>query len=62
MSDCQESGTSFGDLPNFYPPDNTDKEDFEITRKEFDQITGALKDEKFRKLLTEYVDEVQVIV
>ncbi len=49
-------------LPNFYPPNNnTDaKEDFEITHREFEQIKDALKHEQFRKLLVEYVEDIQV--
>jgi hypothetical protein len=61
MSNCQvnETTTTFEELPIFYPPNN-EKEDFEITHREFEQLKTAIKDEKFRKLLAEYVDEVQV--
>jgi len=59
MSDSQETQATFEQLPTFYPPNN-EKEDFEITHKEFEQLKTAIKDEKFRKLLEEYVDEVQV--
>ena len=50
------------ELPDniFYPPSQNDKEDFEITRDEVDQIKQALKNEKFRKMLDEYAEEVQV--
>lgn len=44
-----------------FPPDNDpDKEDFCMTRQEVDNITEAFKDEGFRKLFVEYVDEMQV--
>lgn len=45
-----------------FPPDNDkDKEDFYMTRTEAEQLTNAFKDEGFRKLFVEYVEELQVI-
>eukprot|EP00731_Ephydatia_muelleri_P031546 Em0023g53a len=34
------------------------KEDFDLTQEEADRLKSALKDEKFRKLLSEYVEEI----
>lgn len=64
MSGGQEgASTNFETLPTFYPPNDTNaKEDFELTQREFEQIKDALKQEEFRKLLVEYVEEVQVIL
>ncbi|XP_021945684.1 protein kintoun isoform X2 [Folsomia candida] len=61
MSGGQEgASTNFETLPTFYPPNDTNaKEDFELTQREFEQIKDALKQEEFRKLLVEYVEEVQ---
>ncbi|CAG7718082.1 unnamed protein product [Allacma fusca] len=41
-----------------YPP-QTDKEDFQITRDELEQLQQALKSEKFRSMLNDYAEEVQ---
>lgn len=65
MSVGQEaSSTTFETLPAFYPPNDPDrnnqKEDFDLTHREFEQIKDALKQEQFRKLLVEYVEDVQV--
>lgn len=44
-----------------FPPENDpDKEDFYMTRTEAEQIKEAFKDETFRKLFVEYVEEMQV--
>ena len=60
MEESQQNSVVGEELPAnlFYPPN--DKEDFEITRDEVDQIKQALKNEKFRKMLDEYAEEVQV--
>lgn len=61
MSVGEDCVPSIETLPAFYPP-NAVKEEFEITNREYEQIKEALKKEEFRKLLVEYVEDVQVCV
>lgn len=57
--------TQEADQPNkdfselLFPPENN-SEEFSITHSELEQITDAFKDEGFRKLFVEYVEEMQV--
>jgi len=53
--------TDTDEFMKLYPPEHdTGKEDFEITPTEMKQIETALKDKEFRKLLSEYVEEIRV--
>jgi len=63
MSNAENSSKVFNENFNYVYPDSEGygkEEDFQITRQELESIQEALKKEEFRKLLSEYVDEVQV--
>ncbi|ODM98677.1 Protein kintoun [Orchesella cincta] len=58
MTQNEQECNDFSDI--LFPPDNDpDKDDFCMTRSELDKITEAFKDEGFRKLFVEYVEEMQ---
>jgi hypothetical protein len=65
MSEAEASNVNdvfLDGYPGYPRGEDQDKEDFQMTRTELSQIENALKDKDFRKLLSDYVEEIRVSV